>query len=135
MQFGPWNGWTTARSRIIPSILRPHIAMPVRVLGRSVHGSRVILLVIALPKVSRRCSVYNLSSKSVRLYGCVPSERSQRYTPKLVSERRLYDCVDILLGMQNSTGGYGSYELRRGPLWLEWINPAEVFGTTRCYLI
>ena len=37
--------------------------------------------------------------------------------------------------MQNPTGGYGSYELRRGPLWLEWINPAEVFGVTHRQLM
>ena len=30
--------------------------------------------------------------------------------------------------MQNSDGGYASYELVRGPSWLEWLNPAEVFG-------
>lgn len=30
--------------------------------------------------------------------------------------------------MQNSTGGWSSYERRRGPMWLEWINPSEVFG-------
>jgi lanosterol synthase len=45
-----------------------------------------------------------------------------------ISEGRLCDAVDILLGMQNSTGGWASYELRRGPLALELINPSEVFG-------
>lgn len=30
--------------------------------------------------------------------------------------------------MQNPSGGFGSYERIRGPQWLEWINPAEVFG-------
>ncbi|KZS94380.1 terpene synthase [Sistotremastrum niveocremeum HHB9708] len=50
------------------------------------------------------------------------------YTPKLVSQRRLYDAVDIILGMQNIDGGFASYELIRGPKFLELINPAEVFG-------
>ncbi|KZT70711.1 terpene synthase [Daedalea quercina L-15889] len=49
-------------------------------------------------------------------------------TPKLVSERRLCDSVDLLLGMQNPDGGFASYELIRGPHWLELLNPAEVFG-------
>ncbi|KAH9851875.1 lanosterol synthase [Lenzites betulinus] len=49
-------------------------------------------------------------------------------TPQLVSERRLCDAVDILLGMQNTNGGFASYELIRAPLWLEYLNPAEVFG-------
>jgi lanosterol synthase len=30
--------------------------------------------------------------------------------------------------MQNRDGGFASYELVRGPSWLELLNPAEVFG-------
>lgn len=30
--------------------------------------------------------------------------------------------------MQNPTGGWASYERRRGPMLLEKINPSEVFG-------
>ena len=30
--------------------------------------------------------------------------------------------------MQNSDGGFASYELQRGPEWLESLNPAQVFG-------
>ncbi|EIW59845.1 lanosterol synthase [Trametes versicolor FP-101664 SS1] len=48
--------------------------------------------------------------------------------PQLVSERRLCDAVDILLSMQNPNGGFASYELVRAPQWLEYLNPAEVFG-------
>jgi lanosterol synthase len=33
-----------------------------------------------------------------------------------------------MLTMQNPGGGFASYELIRGPSWLEWLNPAEVFG-------
>ncbi|CCM00370.1 uncharacterized protein FIBRA_02400 [Fibroporia radiculosa] len=51
-----------------------------------------------------------------------------RSSPKLVSERRMCDSVDLLLGMQNPDGGFASYELIRGPWWLEMLNPAEVFG-------
>jgi len=50
------------------------------------------------------------------------------YTPKLVSDERLFDTVDLLLNMQNSDGGYASYEKARGSSLLEIINPAEVFG-------
>jgi len=32
------------------------------------------------------------------------------------------------LTLQNRDGGFASYELVRGPEWLEWLNPAEVFG-------
>lgn len=40
----------------------------------------------------------------------------------------MFDAIDVLLTMQNPSGGYASYELVRGPRWLEWLNPAEVFG-------
>lgn len=58
------------------------------------------------------------------------------FTPKLVSERRMCDAADVLLSLQNPNGGFASYELIRGPQWLEWFNPAEVFGnimTEYCY--
>jgi lanosterol synthase len=48
--------------------------------------------------------------------------------PTLVSDDRLFDAVDTLLTMQNRDGGFASYELVRGPSWLELLNPAEVFG-------
>jgi lanosterol synthase len=38
------------------------------------------------------------------------------------------DAVDVMLTLQNPNGGFASYELIRGPKWLEWLNPAEVFG-------
>ena len=38
------------------------------------------------------------------------------------------DAVDVMLSLQNPNGGFASYELVRGPRWLEWLNPAEVFG-------
>ncbi|KAF9114734.1 Lanosterol synthase (Oxidosqualene--lanosterol cyclase) [Mortierella sp. AM989] len=50
------------------------------------------------------------------------------YTEKRVSSKRLEQAVDIILNMQNKSGGFASYESVRGPQWLEWINPAEVFG-------
>ncbi|KAF9972123.1 Lanosterol synthase (Oxidosqualene--lanosterol cyclase) [Actinomortierella ambigua] len=50
------------------------------------------------------------------------------YTKERVSMKRLEQAVDIVLPMQNANGGFASYESVRGPAWLEWINPAEVFG-------
>ena len=40
----------------------------------------------------------------------------------------MFDSVDLLLTLQNPDGGFASYELIRGPSWLERLNPAEVFG-------
>ncbi|KAB1212059.1 putative oxidosqualene cyclase [Morella rubra] len=41
---------------------------------------------------------------------------------------RLYDAVNVILSLQNSNGGFASYELTRSYAWLEMINPVEVFG-------
>lgn len=41
---------------------------------------------------------------------------------------RIFDAVNVLLSMQNSDGGFASYEKRRGPTFLEYLNPSEVFG-------
>ncbi|KAG9226875.1 hypothetical protein CCMSSC00406_0003452 [Pleurotus cornucopiae] len=49
-------------------------------------------------------------------------------SPRLMSDRRVFDSVDLMIGMQNSDGGFASYEKIRGPSLLEALNPAEVFG-------
>lgn len=46
----------------------------------------------------------------------------------LVSDTRIRDAIDILLTMQNKSGGCASYEPTRGSVYLEWLNAAEVFG-------
>ncbi|PVH97332.1 lanosterol synthase [Periconia macrospinosa] len=48
--------------------------------------------------------------------------------PKLVSEDRMRNAIDVLLTMQNKSGGCASYEPTRGSEYLEWLNAAEVFG-------
>jgi lanosterol synthase len=45
-----------------------------------------------------------------------------------VADRRLWDAVDILLAMQNPTGGFASYEKIRGSGFFEWFNTSEVYG-------
>ncbi|KAJ1034980.1 hypothetical protein NDA18_000585 [Ustilago nuda] len=50
------------------------------------------------------------------------------YLGKQVSRERMHDSIDLLLTMQNSGGGFASYERINGPAMLELINPAEVFG-------
>ncbi|KAK1361098.1 Terpene cyclase/mutase family member [Heracleum sosnowskyi] len=55
-----------------------------------------------------------------------------KLSPELVGEpidaKRLYDAVNVILSLQNSDGGYATYELTRSYGWLELINPAETFG-------
>lgn len=35
--------------------------------------------------------------------------------------------MNVILSLQNSDGGWATYENKRGPDWVEWFNPAEVF--------
>lgn len=56
---------------------------------------------------------------------------------KPISDDRIYDCIDTILTMQNSDGGFASYELVRASYLLELLNPAEVFDrimTEYCYV-
>ncbi|KAG5564878.1 hypothetical protein RHGRI_000917 [Rhododendron griersonianum] len=52
--------------------------------------------------------------------------------PAIVGEpldaKRLYDAVNVTLSLQNSDGGFATYELTRSYSWLELFNPAETFG-------
>ncbi|KAJ9629339.1 Lanosterol synthase (Oxidosqualene--lanosterol cyclase) [Taxawa tesnikishii (nom. ined.)] len=48
--------------------------------------------------------------------------------PELVTDERVYEAIDLLLTMQNASGGCSSYEPTRGSENLEVLNAAEVFG-------
>ncbi|MDB5281253.1 MAG: (S)-2,3-epoxysqualene cyclase, partial [Bacteroidota bacterium] len=45
-----------------------------------------------------------------------------------IPEYRLKQACDLILSLQNKDGGWASYELMRGPKWLELLNPSEIFG-------
>jgi lanosterol synthase len=47
-----------------------------------------------------------------------------------IARDRLRSAVHFMLARQNGDGGFGTYERRRGPRWLERMNPSEMFG--RC---
>ncbi|KAK6789845.1 hypothetical protein RDI58_013645 [Solanum bulbocastanum] len=47
---------------------------------------------------------------------------------EVIAPHRLCDAVDLILSLQNSNGGFASYELTRSYAWLEMINPSETFG-------
>lgn len=74
--------------------------------------------------------------KAVLMLQSVPSSNSSsaekkgdRLFPKLISRPRIHDAIDTLLTMQSpSSGGFASYEPRRGSQYLEHLNAAEVFG-------
>nr|CAD39196.1 cycloartenol synthase [Stigmatella aurantiaca Sg a15] len=46
-----------------------------------------------------------------------------------VPQARLQDAVQFILSMQNKDGGWATYELQRGPLALEVLNPSDVLST------
>mmetsp|Transcript_41349 Transcript_41349/g.95486 ORF Transcript_41349/g.95486 Transcript_41349/m.95486 type:complete len:558 (+) Transcript_41349:167-1840(+) len=46
----------------------------------------------------------------------------------VMEDQRYYDACNVLLTLQNSDGGYATYENNRGYAWYEWLNPSEVFG-------
>jgi squalene/oxidosqualene cyclase-like protein len=48
--------------------------------------------------------------------------------PRKITEQRLADAVNVILSFQNPNGGWSTYELQRAGGWMEYINPAEVFG-------
>jgi squalene/oxidosqualene cyclase-like protein len=45
-----------------------------------------------------------------------------------VPDNMLQQAALLILSFQNANGGWASYELTRGPRWLEALNPSEVFG-------
>lgn len=47
---------------------------------------------------------------------------------KPIADERLFDAVNVILSMQNSCGGWATYELSRAGPWLEYLNPSAIFG-------
>jgi 2,3-oxidosqualene cyclase len=45
-----------------------------------------------------------------------------------IADERLHQAVTFLLRRQNSDGGFGTYERRRGSALLEALNPSEMYG-------
>lgn len=46
-----------------------------------------------------------------------------------ISAERLCLAAEFILRRQNTDGGFGTYERRRGPHWLETFNPSEMYGS------
>ncbi|XAR54256.1 Cycloartenol synthase [Bertholletia excelsa] len=56
------------------------------------------------------------------------SELPSEIVGEPLDAKRLYDAVNVMLSLQNTDGGFATYELTRSYSWLELINPAETFG-------
>lgn len=74
------------------------------------------------------CTAEALKSSLVLQTMPDPKNPDKRLFPETISVQRLKWAVDILLTMQNASGGCSSYEPTRGSQYLEYLNAAEVFG-------
>jgi len=45
-----------------------------------------------------------------------------------MEDQRFFDAANVILTLQNTDGGFATYENNRGYAWFEWLNPSEVFG-------
>ena len=61
---------------------------------------------------------------SIRDLPCVSKSNSCRP----IADERLFDAANVILTLQNSDGGWATYENTRGGLWYEHLNPSETFG-------
>jgi lanosterol synthase len=97
--------------------------------GRLVADGRTATLCqIVQEKLSKPCLSYNtISSKFYSAVLLGPGMILLREEDR-ISDRRLFDSVDLLLDMQASDGGLPSYECKRGNRLLEMFNPAELYG-------
>ncbi|KAJ1736115.1 hypothetical protein LPJ61_000165 [Coemansia biformis] len=78
---------------------------------------------------STRDQAYTVSDTTSEALRATVMLQQASFLPKLVSDARLQEAVDLLLGMQNRSGGFASYERVRGPQLLEHLNASEVFGS------
>eukprot|EP00762_Andalucia_godoyi_P007982 ANDGO_03489.mRNA.1 Cycloartenol synthase len=53
---------------------------------------------------------------------------AERTPIKRIEKERLFDAVNVSLSLQNTDGGWATYENTRGSRLLEWLNPSEVYG-------
>lgn len=72
-------------------------------------------------------TVSDCTSEALRAILLLQVDHADTYK-SLVPQSRLRAAVDILLTMQNRSGGFASYEPTRGSTYLEYLNAAEVFG-------
>ncbi|KAJ1959678.1 hypothetical protein GGI12_004212, partial [Dipsacomyces acuminosporus] len=77
---------------------------------------------------STRDQAYTVSDTTAEGLKATVLLQQASFVPKLVSDERLKEAVDLLLGMQNWSGGFASYERVRGPQLMEHLNASEVFG-------
>ncbi len=78
---------------------------------------------------STREQGYTVSDCTAEAVKAVMMLQSLPGYPQLISAARIREAIDVLLTMQNPTGGFSSYEPTRGSaVLMEKLNASEVFG-------
>ncbi|KAG5984548.1 hypothetical protein E4U55_004331 [Claviceps digitariae] len=76
---------------------------------------------------STRDQAYAVSDSTAETVRCVIQVQEIGDVPRLISDDRLYDAVDLILAMQNQCGGYSAFEPIRAPRALERLNITELY--------
>jgi lanosterol synthase/protostadienol synthase len=70
---------------------------------------------------------YAVSDTTAETVRCVIQLQNTGVVPKLVSDDRLKEAVDLILGMENKCGGFSAFEPIRAPKALELLNITELY--------
>lgn len=76
---------------------------------------------------STRDQSYAVSDTTAEAVRCVIQLQSTGVVPSLISDQRIKDAIDLILGMENKCGGYSAFEPIRGPKVLEMLNITELY--------
>jgi lanosterol synthase/protostadienol synthase len=76
---------------------------------------------------STRDQSYAVSDTTAETVRCVLQLQAMENMPKLISDERIKEAVDLILGMENACGGYSAFEPIRAPKMLELINITELY--------
>ncbi|KJK79832.1 Lanosterol synthase [Metarhizium anisopliae BRIP 53293] len=76
---------------------------------------------------STRDQAYAVSDTTAETVRCVIQLQQSGAAPRLVSDDRIFEAVNLILGMQNRGGGYSAFEPIRAPKALERLNITELY--------
>ncbi|EFQ96704.1 lanosterol synthase [Nannizzia gypsea CBS 118893] len=76
---------------------------------------------------STRDQAYAVSDTTAVTVRAVIQLQALKSMPKLVSDERLAEAVDLIIGMENKCDGYSAFEPLRGPKALELLNITELY--------
>ena len=78
---------------------------------------------------SNKIQGYTVSDCTAEALKATLQLQNLHHYPRLISQTRIQDAINVLLTMQNAhSGGFASYEPQRGSELLEYLNAAEAFG-------